>query len=98
MNQIQHGVVPTSLKVYEWFDDDSSNRYCTAYKHSCVPVHPVAARPMTEEESLSKEQVDELIRSGRVAVKNDVLKDKDILIEELLNGPYFGDGRHTAES
>ena len=57
------------------------------------------ARPESQQNSLSKEQVDELIKQGRVVVESNlVLEEKGILIKELLLGPFSGEGRHTAES
>ncbi len=43
--------------------------------------------------SLTHAEVNTAIRQGKVAVKMATVNEPEELIEELMNGPYFGDDR-----
>ncbi len=89
-------MIPTSLKVYEWFYTGKTHQLDES---SSALNETREASQEAQQTSLSMEEVDKLIKQRRVAVKSNLtLNEERILIEELLSGPYFGDGRHTAES
>ena len=78
MNQSEHGVIATSLKVYEWFDTDEMQHAIESQPAKLGNCHRIA-QSNNKVELLSKEQFDE--QRGRVAMKSDVLRDNDIFIE-----------------
>ncbi len=75
INEARNGVVPTTLKVYSWFDEGK----------------PRPTRP-----GLTEQQVKTLVEAGKVATNRTNLHEPDIPLEDLLNGPYFGDDRNLA--
>ncbi len=52
--------------------------------------------PGTATPGLTEQQVKTLVEAGKVAINRTNLHEPNILLEDLLNGPYFGDDRSLA--
>ena len=67
VNQSRYGVIPTSLKVYEWFDTGKTHQFDES---SSALNETRKGRQEGQQTSLSMEEVDKLVKQGRVAVKS----------------------------
>ena len=74
VNEPKKGVIPTTLKVYGWFDEGEQRQHGPG---------------------LTEQQLSALVTAGKVATNRDLLREPEILLEEMLKGPYFGDARST---